>query len=155
MSWATHVKIQNLGLADTSSPSGKKWYQIPKRTGLKRGPAARVKKHIRSDFFLQWMALDSVFYLPLHHTTCIFSLPVRRGGLAAHLLGGPTYRNHHSIFHQAPKKPGAILLRKKVCRWHPHVTYPTVGILTSSHTNTTEKGKHSYQTQVHRTRSYS
>lgn len=51
MSWATHVKIQNLGLADTCSPSGKKWYQIPERTGLKRGPAARLKKHIRSDFF--------------------------------------------------------------------------------------------------------
>ena len=38
-----------------------------------------------------------------------------------------------------PKKVGAILLEKKVCRWHPHVTYPTVGILTSSHTSTTEK----------------
>ena len=49
------------------------------------------------------MALDSIFYLPLHHTTCIFSLPVRRGGPAAHLLGGPTYRNQYSIFHQAPK----------------------------------------------------
>ena len=30
------------------------------RTGLKRGPAARLKKHIRRDFF-QWMALDGVF----------------------------------------------------------------------------------------------
>ena len=30
-------------------------------------------------------------------------LPVCRGGPAAHLLGGPTYRNQHSIFHQAPK----------------------------------------------------
>ena len=38
-----------------------------------------------------------------------------------------------------PNKAGAILLGKKVCRWHPHVTYPTVGILTSSHTSTTEK----------------
>ena len=38
-----------------------------------------------------------------------------------------------------PKQVGEILLGKKVCRWHPHVTYPTVGILTSSHTNTTEK----------------
>ena len=38
-----------------------------------------------------------------------------------------------------PNKAGAILLGKKVCHWHPHVTYPTVGILTSSHTNTTEK----------------
>ena len=118
------------------------------------------------------MAIDGFFYLPLHHTTCIFSLPVR-GGPAAHLLGGPTYRNQHSIFHQAPKTTqyyvcfeaenitagvewggggrqskkikkiwcgaGAILLGKKVRRWHPHVTNPTVGILTSSHTNTTEK----------------
>ena len=40
--------------------------------------------------------------LPLHHTTCIFSLLVC-GGPAAHLLGGPTYKNQHSIFHQAPK----------------------------------------------------
>ena len=102
MSWATHVKIQNLGLADTCSPAGKKWYQIPERTGLKRGPAARLKKHIRSNFFFSgWLSM-AFFYLPLHHTTFIFSLPVR-GGPAAHLLGGPTYRNQHSIFHQAPK----------------------------------------------------
>ena len=79
MSWATHVKIQNLGLADTCSPSGKKWYQIPERTGLKRGPAARLKKHIRRIFFLSgWLSI-AFFYLPLHHTTCIFSLPVRGG----------------------------------------------------------------------------
>ena len=38
-----------------------------------------------------------------------------------------------------PNKAGAILLGKKVCRWHPHVTNPTIGILTSSHTSTTEK----------------
>ena len=52
-------------------------------------------------FFSGWLSM-AFFYLPLHHTTCIFSLPVR-GGPAAHLLGGPTYRNQHSIFHQAPK----------------------------------------------------
>ena len=59
MSWATRVKIQNLGLADTCSPSGKKWYQIPERTGLKRVPAARLKKHIRSDFFFfsGWLSI--------------------------------------------------------------------------------------------------
>ena len=44
----------------------------------------------------------SFFYLSLHHTTCIFSLPVRAGP-AAHLLGGQTYRDQHLIFHQAPK----------------------------------------------------
>ena len=43
------------------------------------------------------------------------------------------------MHHCYTNKAGAILLGKKVCRWHPHVTYPTVGILTSSHTNTTEK----------------
>ena len=93
-----------IGLADTCSLSGKKWYRIPERTGSKRGPAARLKKHIRSDFlfFSGWLSI-AFFYLPLRHTTCIFSLPVRRGGLAAHLLGRPTYRNQHSIFHQAPK----------------------------------------------------
>ena len=41
--------------------------------------------------------------------------------------------------HCYPNKAGAILLGKKVCRWHPHVTYPIVGILKSSHTSTTEK----------------
>ena len=52
MSWATHVKKQNLGLAHTCSPSGKNnTNYIPERTGLKRGLAARLKKHIRSDFF--------------------------------------------------------------------------------------------------------
>ena len=73
------------------------------RTGLKRGPAARLKKHIRSDFFFfdGWISM-AFFYLPLHHTTCIFSLSVH-GGPAAHLLGGPTYRKQHLIFHQGPK----------------------------------------------------
>jgi hypothetical protein len=42
------------------------------------------------------------FNLPLHHTTCIFSLPVR-GGPATYLLGEPTYRKQHLIFHQGPK----------------------------------------------------
>ena len=48
------------------------------------------------------MALDGVFLLASAPYNCIFSLPVH-GGPAAHLLGGPTYRNQHSIFHQAPK----------------------------------------------------
>ena len=39
----------------------------------------------------------------------------------------------------SPKKAGAILLGKKVCHWHPHVTNPKVDILTSSHTSTIEK----------------
>ena len=49
------------------------------------------------------MALDGVFLLASAPYNCTFSLPVSRGGPAAHLLGGPTYRNQHSIFHQAPK----------------------------------------------------
>ena len=40
-----------------------------------------------------------------------------------------------------PNKAGAILLGKKVCHWHQHVTNPIVDILTSSHTSTTEKEK--------------
>ena len=58
--------------------------------------------HQERFFLLRWMALDGVFYLPLHHTTCIFSLPVR-GGPAAHLLGGPANRKQHSISHQSHK----------------------------------------------------
>ena len=72
------------------------------RTGWKRGPAARWRNTSDAIFLLQWIALDGVFYLPLHHTTCIFSLPFPSEP-AAHLLGGTTYRNQHSIFHQAPK----------------------------------------------------
>ena len=71
------------------------------RTGLRGGRQCDWRSTSDAIFF-QWMALDGVFYLPPHHTTCIFSLPVH-GGPAAHLLGGPIYRNQHSIFHQAPK----------------------------------------------------
>ena len=75
----------------------------PRANWIKEGAGGMTEEaHQERFFFLQWMALDGVFYLPLHHTTCIFSLPVR-GGPAAHLLGRPTYRNQHSIFHQAPK----------------------------------------------------
>ena len=48
------------------------------------------------------MALDGVFLLSSVPYNFYFSLLVR-GGPATHLLGGPTYRNQHSIFHQAPK----------------------------------------------------
>ena len=76
----------------------------PRANWIIEGAGGTTKEaHQERFFLLQWMALDSVFYLRLHHTTCIFSLLVCRGGPAAHLLGGPTYRNQHSIFHQAPK----------------------------------------------------
>ena len=74
----------------------------PRANWIKEGAGGTTEEAHQTRFFFQWMALDGVFYLPLHHTTCIFSLPVR-GGPATHLLGGPTYRNQHSIFHQAPK----------------------------------------------------
>ena len=105
MSWATHVKIKNLGLADTCLPSGKKWYQLdPRANWIKEGAGGATEEahQDRFVFFSGWLSMV-FFYMPLHHTTCIFSLPVCRGGPAAHLLGGPTYRNQHSIFHQAPK----------------------------------------------------
>ena len=103
MSWATHVKIQNVGLANTCTPSGKNDTRSPSKLDYRGG-----RRHDRRStsgaifFFSGWLSI-AFFYLPLHHTNCIFSLPVRRGGPAAHLLGGPTYRNQHSIFHQAPK----------------------------------------------------
>ena len=85
------------------------------RTGLKRGPAARLKKHIRRDFFSGWLSMV-FFYLPLHHTTCIFSLPVH-GGPATHLLGRLAYTKHHSVFHQPPKQHNTMLvLRPKTLR---------------------------------------
>ena len=65
------------------------------------GGATEEAHQSRFFFFTGWLSMAFI-YLPLHHTTCIFSLPVRRGP-AAHLLGGPTYRNQHSIVHQAPK----------------------------------------------------
>ena len=164
------------------------------QTGLKRGLAARLNKHNIRDNFFQWMALDGVFYLPLHHTTCIFSLPVR-GGPATHLLGRPTYRNQHSIFLSSPKNNAVLCLfwgRKHYGRaWAGEKgrqsnkkikkSWCAVATLTkqvqffsgrrcavdthtsqshSRHTNKfthkyNRKGKHSYQTQVHRTCSYS
>ena len=76
----------------------------PRAKWIKEGAGGTTEEaHQERFLFLQWMALDSVFYLPLHHITCIFSLPVRCGGPATHLLGGPTYSNQHSIFLQAPK----------------------------------------------------
>ena len=75
----------------------------PRANWIKEGAGGTTEEAHQERFF---SSVDGsrwrLFYLPLHHTTCIFSLPVR-GGPAAHLLGGPTYRNQHSIFHQAPK----------------------------------------------------
>ena len=75
----------------------------PRANWIKEGAGGTTEEaHLEQFFFFSgWLSI-AFFYLPLHHTTCIFSLPVR-GGPAAHLLGGPTYRNQHSIFHQAPK----------------------------------------------------
>ena len=76
----------------------------PRANWIKEGAGGTTEEAYQERiFFLQWMALDSVFYLPLHHTTCIFILPVRSGGPAAHLMCGPTYRNQHWIFYQAPE----------------------------------------------------
>ena len=74
----------------------------PRANWIKEGAGGTTEEAHQTRFFSvdgsRWR-----FYLPLHHTTCIFGLQVFRGGLAAHLLGRPTYRNQHSIFHQAPK----------------------------------------------------
>ena len=75
----------------------------PRANWIKVGAGdATEEAHQTRIFFGGWLSM-AFFYLPLHHTTCIFSLLVHHGGPAAHLLGGPTYRNQHSIFHQAPK----------------------------------------------------
>ena len=75
----------------------------PRANWIKEGAGGATEEaHQERFFFFSGWLLMAFFYLPLHHTTCIFSIPVH-GGPAAHLLGGPTYRNQHSIFHQAPK----------------------------------------------------
>ena len=104
MLWATYVKKQNLGLADTCLPSGKKWYQLdPRANWIKEGARGTTEEahQERFFFFSGWLSM-AFFYLPLHHTTCIFSLPAC-GGPAAHLLGGPTYRNNTRFFIKPPK----------------------------------------------------
>ena len=64
MSWAMHVKIQNLGLADTCSPSGKKLITDPRANWIKEGAGGTTEEaHQERIFFLQWMALDGVFLL--------------------------------------------------------------------------------------------
>ena len=75
----------------------------PQANWIIEGAGGTTEEAHQERFFLfsGWLSMV-VFYLPLHHTTCIFSLPVR-GGPAAHLLGGSTYKNQHSIFLQAPK----------------------------------------------------
>ena len=64
MSWATHVKIQNLGLADTCSPSEKKMIPDARANWIKEGAGGTTEEaHQERYFFLQWMALDGVFLL--------------------------------------------------------------------------------------------
>ena len=63
MSWATHVKIQNLGLADTCSPSGKNDTRFPSELGYRGGRRHDWRSTSGAIFFLQWMALDGVFLL--------------------------------------------------------------------------------------------
>ena len=63
MSWATHVKKQNLGLADTCSPS-EKMIPDPRANWIKEGADSTTEEaHQERFFILQWMALDSVFLL--------------------------------------------------------------------------------------------
>ena len=71
-----------------------------RRTGRGKTEEARQTRI----FSVEQMALDGVFFfnLPLHDTTCFYSLPVR-GGPSGHLLGGPIYTKQHLIFHQGPK----------------------------------------------------
>ena len=60
MSWATHVKIQNLGLADTCSPSGKKWYQLdPRANWIKEGAGGTTEEahQERFFFFSGWLSM--------------------------------------------------------------------------------------------------
>ena len=52
MLWATHVKIQNLGLADTCSPFGKKWYQQdPRANWIKEGDGGMTEEAHQERFF--------------------------------------------------------------------------------------------------------
>ena len=44
MSWATHVKIQNLGLADTCSPSEKKMIPDPRANWIKEGAGGTTEE---------------------------------------------------------------------------------------------------------------
>jgi hypothetical protein len=61
---------------------------------IKEGAGSATVEAHQTRFFFQWMALDGVFLFA--------SAPVR-GGPAAHLLAGPTYRKQPLIFHQGPK----------------------------------------------------
>ena len=64
MLWATHVKIQNLGLAYTCSPSVKKWYQLDSRANwIKEGAGdATEEAHQEQKKFLSgWLSM--VYFL--------------------------------------------------------------------------------------------
>ena len=192
MSWATHVKIQNIGLADTCSPSEKKWYQIPERTGLKRGPAARLKKHIRSDFFSGWLSIAFFTCLCTIQLVFLASQSVMVDQQPICWAGQPTetstwffikpQKQRSTMFVLRPKNMAGVergrgqdrakrlkradaplLPYQSRCNssWEEGVPLtPTRHIPHSRHTNKfthkyNRKGKHLYQTQVHKTRSYS
>ena len=118
MSWATHVKKQNLGLADTCSSSGKKWYQLdPQTSWIKEGAGGPTEEahEMRFFFFSGWLSMV-FFYLPLHHTTCIFSLPVR-GGPATHCWAGQPTENNTRFFIKPQKQRSTMfVLRPKTLR---------------------------------------
>ena len=51
MSWATHVKIQNLGLADTCLPSGKKMIPDPRANWIIEGAGGTTEEAHQGRFF--------------------------------------------------------------------------------------------------------
>ena len=62
MSWAMHVKIQNLGLVDTCSPYGK-MIPDPRANWIIEGAGGTTEEAHQERYILQWMALDGVFLL--------------------------------------------------------------------------------------------
>ena len=59
MSWAMHVKIQNLGLVDTCSPSGKKMIPDPRANWIKEGAGGTTEEahQERFFFFSGWLSM--------------------------------------------------------------------------------------------------
>ena len=67
MSWATHVKIQNLGLADTCSPS-EKMIPDPRANWIKEGASSTTEEAHQERFF------SSVDGSRWHFFTCLSTI---------------------------------------------------------------------------------
>ena len=89
----------------------------PRANWIKEGAGGTTKEaHQEQFFFLKWMALDGVFYLPLHHTTCILASQSVVDQQPICWAGQPTETNTQFFIKPQKQHSTMFVLRPKILR---------------------------------------